>query len=136
VLKRYISLLMMHPELIKNPILHSFLDTEHRGTCGVARALGPGEVHLEAFVDMSDPALGSLMWSTCYLVLTKSGQLFALEDCYDAPDKATLAVDLRRGGRVNASSGGRCDVVTSGGVDIRSFGLDFKDQVCTMLHAA
>ena len=69
-------------------------------------------------------------------MLTKSGQLFALEDCYDAPDKATLAVDLRRGGRVNASSGGRCDVVTSGGVDIRSFGLDFKDQVCTMLHAA
>ena len=127
ILKRYLSLLLMHPHLVNNAILLSFLDTEHCGASGVARSLGRAQIHLEGFVDMSLPDFANLMWSTCFLVLTQSGQLFALEDIYDGPEKAFLAADLRLGGRVMAKGAGKCEVITHGSA-AKTFSIDFKDQ--------
>ena len=128
ILKRYLSLLLMHPVLVTNPILLSFLDAENRGVSGLVRSMGATQVHLESFVHMSLSDFANLVWTRCFLVLTKSGQLFAMEDCYDTPEKAILATDLRLGGRVKASTGGKCEVVARVGEALKTFGLDFEDQ--------
>ena len=82
ILKRYINLLLMHPQLVLSPVLLSFLDTEEKGKCGIARTLGSRSVMLEAFVGMSLPEMGNMVYITCFVVLTSSGMFYALNSSY------------------------------------------------------
>jgi len=126
VLKRYLGLLLMHPQLVTDPILMSFLDTEDKGICGVARAVGVNGVNLEGFVDMSLPDYANLVWTTCYMVLTKDGKLYALEDIYFPVEQAFLTVDLKLGGKVSGTTD-KCDI-TTGGSSSKSFSIKFKKE--------
>jgi hypothetical protein len=100
ILKRYLSLLLMHPKLITTPILLSFLDSDGRGASGIARSLGPSAILLEAVVDMTLPTMANLVWSANLLVLTRNGRLYALEEYYSDESAAFLTLDLSQGGRI------------------------------------
>ena len=109
ILKRYINLLLMHPQLVLSPVLLSFLDTEDKGKCGIARTLGSRTVMLEAFVDMSLPEMGNMVYITCFVVLTNSGMFYAFNDFYDNVDNAIMSLDLTTGGRIRSDSGMKCE---------------------------
>lgn len=94
-LQKYITSLLANIDKIEmQPCVQEFFDVKSRGASGAQRALGEKMIAKEvmALVKPGLSLLDSVLWQSCFVVLTTQGQLFILRSMYE--DLANPIVSL------------------------------------------